>query len=112
EGVTLRSEGTERLEAPSATSIVELTVPDIGDFADIPVIEVLIKAGDEIAKEHSIVTLESDKASMEVPSTASGTVQDVRVKIGDKVAKGTVIATVAVKAASASSIAAAPAAAA
>jgi len=100
EGVTLRSEGTERLEAPSATSIVELTVPDIGDFADIPVIEVLIKAGDEIAKEQSIVTLESDKASMEVPSTASGTVQDVRVKIGDKVAKGTVIATVAVKSAS------------
>jgi len=98
-------------QSPS-TTIVELTVPDIGDFSDIPVIEVLIKAGDEIAKEQSVVTLESDKASMEVPATASGTVQDVRVKVGDKVAKGTVLATVAVKAASASSIAAAPAAAA
>jgi pyruvate dehydrogenase E2 component (dihydrolipoamide acetyltransferase) len=81
------------------TSTVELIVPDIGDFADIPVIEVLVKAGDEIAKEQSIVTLESDKASMEVPATASGTVQDVRVKVGDKVAKGSVLATVLVKAA-------------
>jgi pyruvate dehydrogenase E2 component (dihydrolipoamide acetyltransferase) len=96
EGVTLRSEQSERLEAPPATTTVELTVPDIGDFADIPVIEVLIKAGDEIAKEQSIVTLESDKASMEVPATVSGTVQDVRVKVGDKVAKGTVLATVVV----------------
>ncbi len=81
---------------PPTSTIVELTVPDIGDFADIPVIEVLIKPGDEIEKESSIVTLESDKASMEVPASASGTVQDVRVKVGDKVGKGTVIATLAV----------------
>jgi pyruvate dehydrogenase E2 component (dihydrolipoamide acetyltransferase) len=106
------SEATAVEGQPPSTTIVELTVPDIGDFSDIPVIEVLIKAGDEIAKEQSVVTLESDKASMEVPATASGTVQDVRVKVGDKVAKGTVLATVAVKAASASSIATAPAAAA
>ncbi len=82
---------------PPASTVIELTVPDIGDFAGIPVIEVLIKPGDEIEKEASIVTLESDKASMEVPATASGTVQDVRVKVGDKVGKGSVIATLEVK---------------
>ncbi|MDQ2992928.1 MAG: dihydrolipoyllysine-residue acetyltransferase [Candidatus Eremiobacteraeota bacterium] len=82
---------------PPASTIVELTVPDIGDFADIPVIEVLIKPGDAIEKEASLVTLESDKASMEVPASASGTVQEVRVKVGDKVGKGSVIATLVVK---------------
>ena len=77
----------------SRSSVVELTVPDIGDFKDVPVIEVLVKTGDSIAKDASLVTLESDKASMEVPAAAAGTIRDVRVKVGDKVSQGSVIAT-------------------
>jgi pyruvate dehydrogenase E2 component (dihydrolipoamide acetyltransferase) len=75
------------------SNIVELTVPDIGDFKDVPVIEVLVKPGDSIAKDASLVTLESEKATMEVPATAAGTIRDVRVKVGDKVSQGSVIAT-------------------
>ena len=71
---------------------IEVKVPDIGDFKDVPVIEILVKPGDKVAKEDSLVTLESDKATMEVPSTHSGTVKEVKVKIGDKVALGTLIA--------------------
>ena len=78
---------------PAAMATSDLVVPDVGDFTDIPVIEVLIKPGDQVTKEQSLVVLESDKASMEVPSSASGTIGDVRVKVGDKVSKGTVIAT-------------------
>ncbi len=74
---------------------LEVRVPDIGDFKDVQVIEVMVKPGDRIAKDASLITLESDKASMEVPSTAAGIVQDVRVKVGDKVAKGSVIVTLA-----------------
>ena len=73
---------------------IEIKVPDIGDFKDVPVIEILVKPGDTVKKEDSLVTLESDKATMEVPSTHSGTVKEVRVKLGDKVSQGTVIATV------------------
>ena len=82
--------------APSAAaeSVVELKVPDIGDFKDVPVIEVLVKPGDAVAKDASLVTLESDKASMEVPASVTGTIADVRVKVGDKVSQGSVIATV------------------
>jgi pyruvate dehydrogenase E2 component (dihydrolipoamide acetyltransferase) len=76
-------------------SVVELAVPDIGDFKDIPVIEVLVKPGDTVAKETALVTLESDKATMEVPASSGGTIRDVKVNVGDKVSKGTVIATVA-----------------
>src|SRR3954471_23350479 len=71
---------------------IEIRVPDIGDFKDIPVIELLVKPGDTVAKEDPLVTLESDKATMEVPSTHAGTVKEIRVKIGDKVSQGTVIA--------------------
>jgi dihydrolipoamide dehydrogenase len=71
---------------------IEVKVPDIGDFKDIPVIELLVKAGDTVQKEESLVTLESDKATMEVPSSHTGTVKEVRVKLGDKVSQGTVIA--------------------
>ncbi|HLI97900.1 MAG TPA: dihydrolipoyllysine-residue acetyltransferase [Candidatus Baltobacteraceae bacterium] len=77
-----------------AEQIVELKVPDIGDFKDVPVIEVLVKPGDVVAKDASLVVLESEKASMEVPATAAGTISDVRVKAGDKVSQGSVIATV------------------
>ncbi|MBP0593109.1 dihydrolipoyl dehydrogenase [Paraburkholderia sp. LEh10] len=75
-------------------SLVEVKVPDIGDFKDVDVIEVNIKPGDTIEKEQSLMTLESDKASMEVPSDTAGTVKEVRVKAGDKVSQGTVIAVV------------------
>ena len=71
---------------------IEIKVPDIGDFKDIPVIELLVKPGDTIAKEDPLVTLESDKATMEVPSTHAGTVKELRVKVGDKVSQGTLIA--------------------
>ena len=72
---------------------IELKVPDIGDFKDVPVIELLVKPGDSVKKEDSLVTLESDKATMDVPSTHAGTVRELRVKVGDKVSQGTVIAT-------------------
>ncbi|HET9579157.1 MAG TPA: biotin/lipoyl-containing protein, partial [Usitatibacter sp.] len=72
---------------------IELRVPDIGDFKDVPVIEVLVKPGDEVKKEDSLVTLESDKATMEVPASHAGRIKELRVKVGDKVSQGTVIAT-------------------
>ena len=72
----------------------ELKVPDIGDYSDIPVIEVLVKVGDTVAKEQSLVTLESDKATMEVPADAAGVVKEIRVKLGDKVSMGTVVAVI------------------
>jgi dihydrolipoamide dehydrogenase len=71
---------------------IEIKVPDIGDFKDVPVIEILVKPGDTVKKEESLVTLESDKATMEVPSSHNGTVKELRVKVGDKVSQGTVIA--------------------
>jgi pyruvate dehydrogenase E2 component (dihydrolipoamide acetyltransferase) len=70
---------------------IEVKVPDIGDYKDIPVIEVLVKAGDTVEKEQSLVTLESDKATMDVPSPASGTVKEVKVKVGDNVSEGTLV---------------------
>ena len=92
-------------DTASTEKIVELVVPDLGEFADIPVIEVLVAPGDTIAKESALVTLESEKATMEVPASTGGIVRDVRVKVGERVSKGTVIATVATK-----DVAAAPAA--
>jgi pyruvate dehydrogenase E2 component (dihydrolipoamide acetyltransferase) len=70
---------------------IEVKVPDIGDYKDIPVIEVLVKAGDTVEKEQSLVTLESDKATMDVPSSAAGTVKEVKVKVGDNVSEGSLI---------------------
>jgi pyruvate/2-oxoglutarate dehydrogenase complex dihydrolipoamide acyltransferase (E2) component len=75
-------------------SLVEVKVPDIGDFKDVDVIEVNIKPGDVIENEQALMTLESDKASIEVPSDTAGTVREVRVKAGDKVSQGTVVALV------------------
>jgi len=72
----------------------EIAVPDIGDYTDVPVIEVHVAPGDVVAEEDPLVTLESDKATMDVPSTASGQVQDVRVDVGDTVSEGTVIVVV------------------
>jgi len=70
---------------------IEVTVPDIGDFKDVEVIEVLVKPGDTIRVEQSLVTVESDKASMEIPSTAAGVVQELKVKLGDKINQGTLL---------------------
>jgi pyruvate dehydrogenase E2 component (dihydrolipoamide acetyltransferase) len=70
----------------------ELKVPDIGDYKDIPVIEILVKVGDSVAKDQSIVTLESDKATMEVPADVAGVIKELRVKLNDKVSMGSVVA--------------------
>ena len=72
---------------------IDIAIPDIGDFHDIPVIEVLVKPGDTVAVDESLLTLESDKATMDVPSPAAGTVQAVVVKPGDKVSAGTLVLT-------------------
>ncbi len=70
---------------------VEIRVPDIGDFKDVEVIEVMVKEGDEIVKDQSIVLVESDKASMEIPSSEAGKVKELKVKLGDKVSEGSVL---------------------
>ena len=78
--------------APAAGGgVVDVKVPDIGDFAEVPVIEVFVKPGDVVKVDDALVTLESDKATMDVPSSAAGTVKEVLVKLGDKVGEGTVI---------------------
>lgn len=73
---------------------MQIIVPDIGDFSDVPVIEVLVKVGDIVEKEQPLVVLESDKATMEVPSDRSGKIVSIDVKVGDKISKGTVIGTI------------------
>jgi dihydrolipoamide dehydrogenase len=73
------------------SNLVEILVPDIGNFDSVDVIEVLVSAGDTISKEDSLITVESDKASMDIPSSHSGVVKEVKVKVGDKVAKGSLI---------------------
>lgn len=74
---------------------IEVTLPDIGDFQDVEIIEVLVKAGDVVSKEDPLLTLESDKASMEIPSPQSGTVEEVKVALGDRINKGDLIVTLA-----------------
>jgi len=73
------------------SSQIEVKVPDIGDFKDVPVIEVLVRPGDSVKKEDSLITLESDKATMEVPAPEAGVVRELKVKLGDKVSEGAVI---------------------
>ena len=72
-------------------SQVEVKVPDIGDFKEVEVIELLVKPGDTVQAEQSLITVESDKASMEIPSSASGVVKELKVKLGDKVAEGSLV---------------------
>src|SRR5438128_8143537 len=81
----------------------QVVVPDIGDFKEVEVIEVLVRPGDTVAKEQSLITLESDKATMEIPSPGAGEVKELRVKLGDKVSEGAVILTLESSAGSASS---------
>jgi pyruvate dehydrogenase E2 component (dihydrolipoamide acetyltransferase) len=75
----------------TATTVIDVAVPDIGDFSDVPVIEVLVKVGDTVAAEDALVTLESDKATMDVPAPSAGTVAEVLVAVGDKVSEGSLI---------------------
>ena len=71
--------------------LIEVKVPDIGDFKDVPVIGIEVSPGDTVKAEDPLVTLESDKATMEVPSPVAGTVKEIKLKIGDKVAEGTLV---------------------
>src|SRR5450756_638399 len=73
------------------SNIVEIKVPDIGDFKNIPIVEILVKPGDSVKAEDPLVSLESDKATMEVPAPQAGTVKEIKAKVGDKVSKGTLI---------------------
>ncbi|GAB5100337.1 dihydrolipoyllysine-residue acetyltransferase [Caballeronia sp. LP006] len=90
-GTTTQSQPAQAAQASSGGGSVEVKVPDIGDFTDIPVIEIGVKVGDKVEKEQSLVTLESDKATMDVPSPAAGTVKELKVKLGDTVSEGTLI---------------------
>ncbi len=90
-------------------STIEVKVPDIGDFKDVPVIEVFVKPGDAVKAEDSLVTLESDKATMDVPAPAAGTVKELKVKVGDKVSEGSLILTLESAAAEVPAARAAPA---
>ncbi|MBL8361015.1 MAG: dihydrolipoyllysine-residue acetyltransferase [Rubrivivax sp.] len=97
-------------DAPVAASgPVTVVVPDIGDFADVAVIEIFVKAGDAVKLEQSLITVESDKASMEIPSSHAGVVETLLVKVGDKINKGTPIATLKGAAGAAAPAAAVPA---
>ncbi|PUE28399.1 dihydrolipoyllysine-residue acetyltransferase [Limnohabitans sp. JirII-29] len=93
-------------------ALVEVKVPDIGDFDEVAVIELLVKVGDTVKAEESLITVESDKASMEIPSSTAGVVKELRVKLGDKVKEGSVVLVVeaAGAAAAAAAVASAPAA--
>ncbi|WP_114999999.1 dihydrolipoyl dehydrogenase [Xanthomonas campestris] len=72
-------------------AVIEIKVPDIGDYSDVPVIEVLVAVGDSVVKDQGLVTLESDKATLEVPSSAAGVVKELKVKIGDNLSEGAVV---------------------
>jgi len=78
--------------APAKAAPIDVTIPDIGDFKDVPVIEILVKAGDTVEADQPLVTLESDKATMDVPSPAAGKITQIIVKVGDKVSMGALIA--------------------
>ena len=95
------------------SKLVEVKVPDIGDFKNIPIIEILVKPGDNVQPEDPLIALESDKATMEVPSPAAGVIKELKVKVGDKVSQGTLVLTLdaeaAVEPAAASASAPAPA---
>ena len=71
--------------------VKQVLVPDIGDFKNIPIVELLVKPGDEIKKEEALISLESDKATIEIPSPFSGVVKEVNVRVGDRVSEGAII---------------------
>src|ERR1700734_2298052 len=90
----------------------DIKLPDIGDFKDVPIIEIHIKPGQTVAKEDVIFTLESDKATLDVPSPEAGVIGEIKVKIGDKGSQGALLATIEASAPAATTAAAAPPAAA
>ena len=73
-------------------ALIDVRVPDIGDFKDVAIIELLVKPGDTVKAEQSLITVESDKASMEIPSSAAGVVKEIKVALGDKVNQGSLVA--------------------
>ncbi len=75
-------------------ALIEVKVPDIGDFEEVEVIELLVKPGDTVKAEQSLVTVESDKASMEIPSSHAGVLKELRVKLGDRISEGSVLAVI------------------
>jgi pyruvate/2-oxoglutarate dehydrogenase complex dihydrolipoamide acyltransferase (E2) component len=75
-------------------ALIDIKVPDIGDFKDVAIIELLVKPGDTVKAEQSLITVESDKASMEIPSSHAGVVKEVKVKVGDTVNEGSVIVSI------------------
>ncbi len=85
-------EGPEVSKGQPAGGAIDILVPDIGDFDEVAVIEVFVKPGDSVKVEQSLITVESDKASMEIPSSHAGVIKDIKVKVGDKVKQGTLIA--------------------
>ena len=97
--------------APAGGGVVDVTVPDIGDFSDVPVIELFVKVGDTIKVDDAIATLESDKATMDVPSSAAGVVKEVLVSVGDKVSMGSVLLKLETAGGAAAAVPVAPAAA-
>ncbi|MGH8717695.1 MAG: dihydrolipoyllysine-residue acetyltransferase, partial [Burkholderiales bacterium] len=84
------------------SGVAEVRVPDIGDFKDVPIIEIMVKPGDKVKAEDPLITLESDKATMDIPAPLGGTVQELKAKVGDKVSEGAVILTLATESAAAS----------
>src|SRR5215218_6792126 len=92
-------------------STVEVKVPNIGDFKDVEIIELMVKPGDTIKVDQSLVTVESDKASMEIPSSHAGVVKEIKIKVGDKVAEGSLVLLIEEAGGAADAPAAAPAAA-
>src|SRR5574343_1140623 len=72
-------------------ALIDIQVPDIGDFDEVAVIELLVKVGDTVKAEQSLITVESDKASMEIPSSAAGVVKELKVALGDKVSQGSLV---------------------
>src|SRR5687768_13412513 len=84
-----------------AMATIEVKVPDIGGYDDVPVIELLVKVGDTVKQDQGLVTLESDKATMEVPASAAGVVRELKVKLGDKLSQGSVVAVIETEAAAA-----------
>ena len=97
---------TPTATAQSSGATLEIKVPDIGDYKGVPVIEVHVKVGDSVEKEQSLVTLESDKATMDVPSSHAGVVKEVKVKVGDAISEGDVVILLSESGASASAAAA------
>src|SRR6188472_4168047 len=95
--------------ASSSMNAHEVKVPDIGGYDDVPVIEVLVAVGDTVKVDQGLVTLESDKATMEVPSSAAGVVRELKVKVGDTLSEGSVVAVIESSDAAASAPSPAPA---